>query len=403
MNISSNKNCIECRACVQICAKSAIDMCQNEEGFSYPVVDTNTCTDCGLCTKVCPTLHSELVKWPTGKVYAAQSNDDKTLMGSSSGGVFTLIAEYVIKKLDGIVYGAAWDEGMQLHHIGVERLDDLAKLRGSKYVHSDIGHSFNEIRDYLRNGRWVYFVGTPCQVAGLRLFLRKEYETLLTSDLICHGTPSQKLFNMFLHQIELERNGKVIDYNFRDKKVFGWTCASSSSSLEKNGKSSYLFYDKNMRSYFNAFLKGHITRQDCYECKFACTSRVGDITLADYWGINKQHPEFPQIRKGVSLILVNSKKGESVIDTIRNKMILFDSTIEKVLQTTNHNLHSPTPKPAERNDAYKRAFKDFLSFRDSYIQDERPESYYRRIYIKSKIKKMPLVKLVLRIIKKNNK
>ena len=217
------------------------------------------------------------------------------------------------------------------------------------------------------------------------------------SDINEHNAGTKEL------QFTVEKDGKVIDYNFRDKKVFGWTCASSSSSLEKNGKSSYLFYDKNMRSYFNAFLKGHITRQDCYECKFACTSRVGDITLADYWGINKQHPEFPQIRKGVSLILVNSKKGESVIDTIRNKMILFDSTIEKVLQTTNHNLHFPTPKPAERNDAYKRAFKDFLSFRDSYIQDERPESYYRRIYIKSKIKKMPLVKLVLRIIKKNNK
>ncbi|MCR5569133.1 MAG: Coenzyme F420 hydrogenase/dehydrogenase, beta subunit C-terminal domain [Paludibacteraceae bacterium] len=401
MNISSNKYCIECRACVQVCAKTAISMIPNEEGFSYPSVDTNACSDCGLCTTVCPILHAEELKFPTGSIYAAQSKDERTLLKSSSGGIFSCIAECVLKK-NGIVYGAAWDESLQLRHIGVDSSEGLDKLRGSKYVHSEIGDTYKEIRRALSSGRWVYFVGTPCQVAGLKSFLRKNYDTLLTSDLICHGTPSQMLFNKFVSQMEKERGQKVIDYKFRDKKIMGWTCASSSSFCKDiRGNVHYLYYDRNMRAYFRAFLNGHITRYDCYECKFACPTRVGDITLADYWGIQQQHPEFPQIRKGVSLLIVNSHQGENILNEIKKDLVLLESSMDKVRQTTNHNLYAPTPKPEGRKDSYKLAKKDFIAFRDLYLKGDKPEGYFRKIYIKKRIKQLPLLNILFRSLGKD--
>ncbi|MBR6043017.1 MAG: Coenzyme F420 hydrogenase/dehydrogenase, beta subunit C-terminal domain [Paludibacteraceae bacterium] len=401
MNVGSNKFCIECRACVQICAKTAIIMKPNEEGFSYPSVDLDVCSDCGLCTKVCPMLHPEELKHPTGSIYAAQSRDERTLSFSSSGGIFSSIAECVLKK-NGMVYGAAWNDNLQLRHIGIDSIEELEKLRGSKYVHSEIGNTYREIRSILSSGRWVYFVGTPCQVAGLKLFLRKNYETLLTSDFICHGTPSQKLFDRFVLQMEKERNLKVIDYKFRDKKVMGWTCASSSSSCkDKRGNVHYLYYDRNMRSYFRAFLNGHITRYDCYECKFACPTRVGDITLADYWGIQQQHPDFPQIKKGVSLLIVNTPQGKEILNEIKKSIILVKSSTDKVRQTSNHNLYAPTPIPGERKDSYMLAEKDFIAFRDHYLEGDAPESYFRRIYIKKRIIQLPLLKILFRCLGKD--
>lgn len=386
MNITINDKCIECNACAQVCKAKAIILKPNEEGFSYPVVDTDRCSDCGLCVKVCPALNSGSIKNPAGKFYAAQNKNKSVLAQSSSGGLFSAIAENVIAK-GGIAYGAAWDKNLCLHHTGIADVKELYKLRGSKYVHSEIGNTYIEVRENLKKGREVYFVGTPCQVAGLKLFLRKDYTNLITSDLICHGTPSQKIFNMFVRQMAIDRNETIIDYNFRDKRVFGWTCASSSSSsVDSRGRNHYIYYDRNMRSYFNAFLNGHITRQECYECPFACMERVGDITLADYWGIRKHHPEFPDIKEGVSMIIVNTTKGEQMLKEVESNLVLANSTVEHVLNTTNHNLHSPTPKPKEREGSYLRAFSDFIAFRDYYLVGNKPESYYRKFYFKKKIK-----------------
>lgn len=400
-NILSIKQiCSECNACQQICSKGAIKMVEAEEGFSYPTVNEQICADCGLCIKVCPMINAENVKLQTGKVFAAQLKNTEILGKSSSGGIFSLIANYVLQK-DGVVFGAAWDDNLQLHHIGVETQHELPKLRGSKYVHSDIGNTYKEAREYLKQGRWVYFSGTPCQIAGLRLFLHKDYPTLITSDLVCHGTPSQKLFNMFVMQMEKEQGVQVVDYQFRDKRVFGWSCSSSSTTRNINtGKTKYHFYDKNMVAYFQAFIKGHITREDCYQCPFACPQRVSDITLADYWDVSLQHPEMPNQSDGVSMVIINTNKGKGIFESEKKKIVLIESTIEKAMATSNHNLKAPTQRPAERDGVYERAFSDFLSFRDLYASYGRPENYYKRVYRNNRIKRVPILRTLLKLIGK---
>lgn len=401
-NIQSTEHlCLECRACEQICPKDAIFMQENTEGFSYPHVDAAKCIDCGLCLKVCPAMHADDVKNESGLVYAAQLQDKKVLAKSSSGGIFSLIAEHVIAS-GGVVFGAAWDDNLQLHHIGVDSLDLLQKLRGSKYVHSDIGDTFVQVRNYLKSGKMVYYTGTPCQIAGLRLFLRKDYPNLITSDLICHGTPSQKIFNLFTERMEKEQNIKLTDYQFRDKKVFGWSCSSSSSSSINNvtGKKKYHFYDRNMVGYFQAFIKGHITREDCYQCPFACPERVSDITLADYWDISDFHPAFPNRREGVSLIIVNTSRGQKIFDSLKTKVILCESSLKNALATSNHNLKAPTPRPLERDNAYKEAFSDFERFRNKYAAMAHSEEYYNKVYRNKKIKSLPLIHSLLKMLGK---
>lgn len=392
--------CFECRACEQVCSRNAINMIEDLEGFSYPYVDPELCTNCGTCLNICPAIQAKNIKKTPSSVYAAQLHDQKILQKSSSGGIFSLIATHVI-GLNGVVFGAAWDDNLQLRHIAVNSLESLHRLRGSKYVHSDVGDTYIQARDFLKSGKLVYYTGTPCQIVGLRLFLRKEYPNLITSDLICHGTPSQKLFNLFVSHMEKEQNIKLTDYQFRDKRIFGWSCSSSSSSINNTtGKRKYHFYDKNMVAYFQAFIKGHVTREDCYHCPFACPERVSDITLADYWDISEYHPDFPNKREGVSLILVNTEKGEKILAQLENNVFLCQSTLQNALSTSNLNLRAPTNRPNERENAYKMAFSNFESFRDKYASSAKPEEYYRKAYRNNKIKSLPIMHTLLKIIRK---
>jgi coenzyme F420-reducing hydrogenase beta subunit len=381
--------CSECNACIQICTHQAIQLKVNQEGFAYPEIDSEKCINCNLCNKVCPMQNGDKTKSVNIKTLAVQTLDNKTLQKSSSGGVFSLIALYVLDQ-GGIVYGAAWDSNMQLHHIGAETEKDLEKLRGSKYVHSDIGNSFREIKEHLKQGRIVYFTGTPCQVSALKLFLRKPYDNLITSDLICHGTPSQKLFNAFLENMEKELEEKIIDYKFRDKKIAGWSCSSSALSVKKGGKRKYHIYDKNMRAYYLAFIKGDITREDCYQCPFTTVERTGDITLADFWDIHKYHPTFPNLPDGVSLILINSNKGNNIWEQVKSKTHYQLSSLNIAVQTCNKNLYTPTTRPPERDTSYRNAFEDIVKFRDSYLNNENPRKIYLSYY-KRKIRNNTLI------------
>lgn len=391
--------CAECNSCKQICPKSAISMVIDDEGFSRPMIANELCINCGLCLKVCPMKNSESLKYKEGKVFAVQARNKDLLSQSSSGGMFSLISKFILSE-SGIVYGAAWDNNLNLHHIGVESISELSKLRGSKYVHSDINNCFVDIRKHLNNGRLVYFTGTPCQVAGLRLFLRKDFKNLLTSDLVCHGTPSQKIFKLFVSQIEKDRKSKLINYSFRDKRVAGWSCNSPSSLYIdlKSGKCKYSYFDKNMMAYSKAFIKGDLTRMDCYSCPFANPQRVGDITLADYWDVRKQHPEFPNIKAGVSLVIVNTDRGCEVFDKIKGDTVWINSTMENAKKTSNRNLVHPTVKPVGREKNYKLAFSDFIAFRDSYLKDEPSEFTIRKMYLKNKIKNVKLVDSLLKKI-----
>lgn len=367
-NISQNTaGCCECQACEQICAKHAIVMVQNEEGFAYPQINSDLCVDCGLCNKVCPMQHADATKNQHKAVYAAQLTETVPLSKSSSGGMFYLISQYVFEK-GGTVFGAAWDDSMKCHHTSATNNDELQKLMGSKYVHSEIGNCYKEARTLLRENKWVYFTGTPCQVAGLKTFLGKDYPTLLTSDLICHGTPSQKVFNVFLHAQEEDLKQRVVEYSFRDKRIKGWSC-SSSSSIDKKGKKHYHVYNRNMQAYYNAFIKGHLTRMDCYKCPFATPDRPGDITIADYWGIRRVHPEFPNPSAGTSMVIINSEIGEQIWNSIKEDTVFLESTMDIALTTGNTNLSRNTPLPQERKTSYKKIFNDLPAYRQELLKD----------------------------------
>lgn len=364
--ITGNKIlCCGCRACEQICPRNAIEMQEDEEGFLFPILNKNICNQCKLCSQVCPITNANKTVNKPGVAYAVQNKDKKILNESSSGGVFSVIALNVLRK-GGLVYGAAFDENMFLSHIRISDEKELQKLRGSKYLQSDTKVTFEQTKQDLRQGTVVYYTGTPCQIAALKLYLRKEYDNLITSDLVCHGTPSQKIFSTVISHIEKEKNGKIVAYSFRDKTIGGWSCSSSSSSYKNNAKNVFLPYNFNMLAYFNAFLQGYIHRMSCYKCPFATQERVGDLTLADYWGIKEYHPEFHEISDGVSLVLVNNEKAMRFWNSYSNKVIQIESKIEYA-QKINSNLREPSTYRKERENTYDLAFNHYEIFRKSFL------------------------------------
>ena len=307
------KECCGCTACLSACPKQCISMVPDEEGFLYPVIDKNLCINCGLCEKVCP-VNTPVYDNMNPAVYAAYVKDEKQRMQSTSGAIFYVIANWIIGQ-GGIVYGAAFDKDFKLKHIGVESLSELQSLRGSKYLQSDLGHTFSEIKGYLEKGRWVYFVGVGCQVAGLHSFLRKEYATLLTSDLVCHGVPSQLMFDWHLDYLRHKEKGEIVSYSFRDCKGWG-VCETYKYVSQTSGKQRVRrLYSYSLSPYLYAFMYAFNYRYSCYDCKFAQIPRQGDITLADYWWFQEVRPEFND-NIGCSLVYVNSPMGEKLLEKI---------------------------------------------------------------------------------------
>ena len=343
-------DCVGCGACIAVCHKHAINFTENKEGFYYPIVDKCLCVECGLCRKVCPALNSGIVKHQKGIAYAAVNQDVNIRLNSSSGGIFSAIAEYVINK-GGVVFGAAFDERMILCHRGVDNIEELSLLRGSKYLQSNISPVFVQIKDLLKK-RLVYFVGTSCQVSALKLYIGKnQTDNLLTSDIVCHGVPSQKVFNVFIKAFEQKKGGKIVSYNFRDKSVNGWNCCSSSSSIKKNRRKHKYRYDRILNAYFAAFISGSINRECCYKCKYTTEERVSDVTLADFWGVNKYHKDF-HCDYGVSLVIVNTEKGRKILSDIGSKIKLVRSEY-KYAEEINKCLYESTPRPVLRNSIYE--------------------------------------------------
>lgn len=361
--------CCGCRACEQSCSKQAIRMEENHEGFLYPVLESALCVDCGLCQKVCPMEQSDEVKLPVGKTYAAYNKNTETRKKSSSGGIFSVIAHWVLKN-EGAVYGAAFDDKLYLSHRRVTTENELSALMGSKYLQSDTTDTYQQVKQDLKSGVMVYYVGTPCQIAGLHLFLRKEYPNLITSDLVCHGIPSPKMFRVFTRTFEEKKDVRIVDYKFRDKRFNGWSCSSSSSSIDiKTGKRREYLYDDVMNAYLNAFLSGSISREVCYECPFANVHRSGDLTIADYWGVRNFHPQM-DYKDGVSLIIVNTTKGETILRNISKELELVESQLDWAVEE-NINIKQPTVRPAARSSSYTRAFDSPGDFVRSHYSKKR--------------------------------
>lgn len=353
MNISNNTICCGCGACEQICSKHAISMRPNKEGFLYPKLEESLCVDCGLCSKICPELHTADSLNPTGYPLAAQAKANKVLDNSSSGGIFSVVAEYVLNN-GGVVVGAELTENMKVRHVIVDNVQELNKLCGSKYAQSNTSNIYKRVKELLQQGRFVFFTGTPCQVSALKLFLRRSFENLLTADLICHGVPSPLMFNMIVEYLEKKYKGKVMDYQFRSKKLTGWSRVSACTMLI-NGKIKHIYYNEMMRAFFQAFLDGHVLRMDCYQCPFTRTERAGDFTMADFWSLKSTNPKFPRQHRGVSMILVNTEKGQSILEACLDKIYMEPSDLDVILAGYNYQLKHPTELTSERG-----AIFDFL-------------------------------------------
>lgn len=388
--------CCGCGACVSVCAHKALTFHINEEGYKEPVLDESACVGCGLCDSVCPMMNAGKTLNKPKHVYAAINNNVETLKVSSSGGAFSVIAEHVLMN-NGVVYGAAFDGTMTLKHVRITDSEKLGLLRGSKYIQSDTEGVFRRVKEDLRNGTLVYFVGVPCQVAGLKLFLRKEYDNLLTTDIVCHGVPSQKMFNVFIDAFRKRRGVEVVGYKFRDKRVNGWSCSSSSSSCKKVGSDKVfdIYFDKTLNAYMNAFLSGSIDRESCYKCPFATKDRVGDITLADYWGVKKYHRDL-NCRNGVSLVLVNTDKGRDLFGEIQDDFNLTPSRLEWAA-AENPNLSHPTSRPKGRDEAFKLAFSNSEEYIERY-SDKRHFMKLMKFTLKRHVKSTPwLYELLLKL------
>lgn len=339
-------NCCGCQACVQKCPKHCISLEEDEEGFLYPEIDKDKCVDCGLCEKVCPCVKIEPHKPHPESVIAFKNEDESIRRNSSSGGAFTAIATPILND-GGVVFGARFNEKWQVVHSYTETVEGLSAFRGSKYVQSYIGNSYCDVKRFLKDGRKVLFTGTPCQVKALHLFLRKEYDNLITMDFVCHGVPSPGVFRGYLQSClnQIAREGEkntvslfptdpfiipkgdvvipegleVNDIRFRDKTV-GWKKFSFALSLAKATAAGEkiqfaLSNDLTKNPYLKGFISDLYLRPSCFNCPAKGLTSGSDITVADFWGQEYNFPEFDN-DTGVSAMIVNTPKGQASVKDI---------------------------------------------------------------------------------------
>lgn len=353
IDIKEKHNCCGCGACVQVCPKRCISMSADNEGFLYPQVNTAVCIDCGLCEKVCPVINQNEPREPLA-VYAAKNNNEEIRLKSSSGGIFTLLAEQIIAE-GGVVFGARFNEKWEVVHGYTETIEGLESFRGSKYVQSVIGDNFIKVRQFLTEGRKVLFSGTPCQIAGLKKFLRKDYDNLLTVEVVCHGVPSPMVWIDYLDykrakhaagkntvSLSLNELPVITGISFRDKthgwKKYGFKICYAASKAAENSVSKSAdtsnceitpFYED---LFMKGFLKNLYLRPSCYHCVARQGKSGADISIADYWGIQTIHPEIDD-DKGTGLILISTDQGVRYYASIVNQIdCLISSYAKAILQ-----------------------------------------------------------------------
>lgn len=323
--------CTGCLSCYNICESGAIQYVYDDEGFVYPEILVDKCIGCGRCGRVCPILTSSHKNVIADMAYAAWSNDNSIVGGSSSGGCFSIIARNVLNK-GGVVFGVFFDDDWDCYHSHCTSVEELPKLRGSKYVQSFVGRTFQEVKDYLAIGKIVLYSGTPCQISGLKSYLSQKkcnVSNLITIDLVCHGVPSPIVFKSYLKYLEDTYQSKLKAFSFRDKK-WSWlryNCVATFS----NGKKYFGKWEQD--PYMRGFLREYYLRSSCHCCRFATKERCGDITLCDYWGYNKKSGEIDNKDRGVSLILLNTSKGKSFFGEIRSSIICYERDVQESMKS----------------------------------------------------------------------
>ncbi len=376
--------CVGCSACASICPKRCIKMETDSDGFRYPVLmHPANCVECGMCESVCPVLNESIkANDDLPSAYAAFTKDEHIRQDSSSGGIFTEIAKRVIEE-NGVVYGAAYDEGFAVCHCCVDRIENLQKLRGAKYAESNLGSSFPEILDRLKQGQLVLFSGTPCQVAGLKSFVRKDYNNLICIDFVCHGVPSPMAWDAFIkYRAEKDAEGKLPQrINLRSKET-GWSRYQYSNVFEyEDGRKSSIVSSQSL--FMKLFVGDYISRPSCSECKFKGYNRVSDITLGDFWGIWDIEPEMDD-NKGTSVILIHTPGGEKLWRDIEPKIKSKKVTLEQASRQNQSML-----KASKANTNSKLALckiKDGkIDTCEEFFKIQRPTIFAR---IKGKVKRM---------------
>lgn len=321
----NEKNCYGCMACKQICPKNAISIIMNDRGFYIPYIEKSKCIECGLCKNVCPYIKKSQ-KNRVKKVYAAKTNNKEYIIKSTSGGIFSTIAANFIKQ-NGYVAGVIIDKNLKVKYSitnDLKKLDDILK---SKYVQAEINNTYIEIKELLLKDKKVLFSGTGCQIAGLKLFLKKDFENLYTIEVVCHGVPSPGLFKKYIEWLEQKEKINLLNYIFRTKDKNTSGIHSKIKIQLSNNKIKYLYAYED--PYYSSFLDGKISRATCYNCKFKGEDRISDMTLGDFWGIEKKLKNFPS-QKGVSGILINTEKGNTLFESIKNNLFIVESDFKSI-------------------------------------------------------------------------
>ena len=346
IHIDDKKECCGCWACYNICPKHCIDMKEDEEGFRYPSVDTSLCIDCGLCEKACPiiTVQKEDDSYNQAG-FLVQHKDNKIRQESTSGGAFTAIATWIISQ-GGVVFGGAYQEGsFKVIHRSAETIDELKIFRNSKYVQSEIGNTYTEALDFLKQGRWVCFSGTPCQIEGFRKFLRsKEYDKLICVDVICRGVPSPLVLDKYIDAQSKLIGGHFTKILFRDK-YYGYHYSSFSIYNSDKKKEYHKGVDSN--AYLRAFFNNLSDRPSCYECRFKKRYRLSDLTIWDCFPIEKFTKEMDG--NGTTRVLVQSDKGKMVMDAIKSDLRIFNVDPDKLVIGVREMFHSVPQNPKRKS------------------------------------------------------
>lgn len=359
-DICNTDKCTGCLACMNICAKDAINITEDEYGRTIPHIDKNKCIGCNMCKKVCPVNNPVQLKKPK-ECYAIWTKNEEDREKCASGGISTGIARQFISN-KGVVFGAAFDNNLNLEIKMAETEDELIQFRGSKYVQCSTAYSYRQVKEQLASGKEVLYVGTPCQIAGLYAFLQKPQPKLYTIDIICHGTPPIKYLKQYCEQKFSEH--KISRVSFRGENDYMFCAFEGNNLIYK--KQSYL------DSYFYAFLKGVTFRENCYSCKYAGRERCSDLTIGDFWGINRN--TLDNIYRGkISVLLQNTDKGKTLFNRIKDKFEYEKRTVEEAVKGNNQ-LQKPSPTHKDRKrflKIYKRtngytALEAFLK-RENFI------------------------------------
>lgn len=364
--------CTGCCACLNVCPKKAIKMQPDSEGFLRPLIEKEKCINCGMCFQICPAENNDAYEnFRTPELYALAA-DDEIRMKSSSGGVFTVFAEEMLKS-GGYVAGAAWTKECKVEHRLISKIDEISALRGSKYVQSNIGNVFFEIRTKLEENQRVLFTGTPCQVAGLKHYLKRDYPKLITIDIVCHGCPSPKAFHSYLmSELKSDRLNDIAEINFRDKKKHGW--GHSINIKLKNG----IEYDhsRNESSWYESFINGLNIRPSCGSCRYAKLPRQGDITMGDFWGFGKYFPDTDiDASKGISLLAVNSQKGKEAFENIKSHFTFIRTITLDMAKTDNGNLTGSPKTDDKSRECFFSLLNDNVSYDKAVRYSTEKEKY----------------------------